>query len=152
MFPGMAVRRVSPPAAFARTADASDVPALTRLLEQLGYPCSEEQVRARLTFGPPDRRVVVAELDGDVVGLAVLELIHPLHDPAPEAVLTALVTEANARHRGIARVLLADVARRARQAGAQHLTLRCHRRRDDAHTFYRALGFDETHLTFDRGL
>jgi len=152
MFPGMAVRRVSLPAPFARSADGADAPALSRLLDQLGHPCSEEQVRARLSFGPPDRRVVVAELDGDVVGLAVLELIHPLHEAAPEGVLTALVTEANARHKGVARVLLADVARRARQAGAQRLTLRCHRRRDDAHAFYRALGFDETHLTFDRAL
>jgi GNAT superfamily N-acetyltransferase len=150
----MAVRRVSSPAPtpFARPAEAADVPAMARLLEQLGYPCSEEQLKARLGFGPPDRRVLVAELDGDVVGLAVLELLHPLHLAVPEGVLTALVTDANARHRGVARVLLADVSRRARQAGAQRLTLRCHRRRDDAHAFYRALGFEETALAFDRPL
>lgn len=128
------------------------MPGITRLLEQLGYPCSEEQLRARLGFGPPDRRVLVAELDADVVGLAVLELLHPLHEAAPEAVLTALVTDANARHRGVARVLLTDASRRARQAGALRLTLRCHRRRDDAHAFYRGQGFEETHLTFDRPL
>lgn len=151
---GMALRRVSPPAPtpFARPAEVTDVPALTRLLEQLGHPCSEEQLRARLGFGPPDRRVIVAELDGEVVGLAVLELLHPLHHGAPEAVLTALVTEANARHRGVARVLLADASRRARQSGASKLYLRCHRRRDDAHAFYRGQGFEETHLTFDRPL
>ncbi len=148
----MALRRVSPPTPFARAAEARDVPALTRLLEQLGYPCTEEQVRARLGFGPPDRRVLVAELDGEVVGLAVLELLHPLHQGAPEAVLTALVSDANVRHRGVARLLLSDVSRRARQAGAARLSLRCHRRRDDAHGFYRALGFEETHLTFDRVL
>ena len=150
----MALRRVSSPAfsPFARPAEVADVPAMTRLLDQLGYPCSEEQLAARLDFGPPDRRVLVAELDGEVVGLAVLELTHPLHRAAPEAVLTALVTDANARHRGVARVLLADASRRARQAGATRLYLRCHRRRDDAHAFYRALGFDETHLTFDRAL
>ena len=96
--------------------------------------------------------MLVAELDGEVVGVAVLELIHPLHTPAPEGVLTALVTDANARHRGAARVLIADASRRARQAGAGKLYLRCHRRRDDAHAFYRAQGFDETHLTFDRKL
>jgi GNAT superfamily N-acetyltransferase len=150
----MAVRRViSPtPTPLARPAEPPDIPAITHLLGQLGYPCSEEQVRARLGFGPPDRRVLVAELDGEVVGLAVLELLHPLHQAAPEAVLTALVTEANARHRGVARVLLADVSRRARQAGAARLTLRCHRRRDDAHAFYRGQGFDETALAFDRPL
>lgn len=148
----MALRRVLSPSPFARPAEPADAPALTRLLEQLGYPASEEQVRARLGFGPPDRRVLVAELDDAVVGLAVLELLHPLHQPQPEAVLTALVTEANARHRGVARVLLADAARRARQAGAAKLYLRCHLRRDDAHAFYRAQGFDETHLTFDRTL
>lgn len=150
----MALRRVSSPApsAFARLADAYDAPALTRLLEQLGYPCTEPQVLARLDFGPPSRRVVVAELDDDLVGLAVLELLHPLHQPACEGVLTALVTDANARHRGVARLLIADVCRRARQAGAMKIYLRCHLRRDDAHAFYRAQGFDETHLTFDRAL
>ncbi|MBK7860377.1 MAG: GNAT family N-acetyltransferase [Archangiaceae bacterium] len=139
-------------APFAREADDRDAAALAHLFEQLGHPCSEEQVRARLGFGPPDRRVLVAELDDAVVGLAVLELIHPLHRGAPEAVLTALVTDANTRHRGVARALLAEVSRRARQAGAATLYLRCHRRRDDAHAFYRAQGFDETHLTFNREL
>ena len=150
----MALRRVSPPAPapFSRPAAPEDVPALTRLLEQLGYPCSEAQLLARLDFGPPDRRVLVAELNGEVIGLAVLELLHPLHRSTPEAVLTALVTDLNARHRGAARVLLADASRRARQAGAAKLYLRCDRRRDDAHAFYRAQGFDETHLTFDRAL
>jgi GNAT superfamily N-acetyltransferase len=150
----MALRRVTSaaPLPFARQAEVGDCPALARLLEQLGYPTSEEQVRLRLDLGPPDRQVLVAELDGEVVGLAVLEFLHPVHCPCPEAVLTALVTEANARHRGVARVLLADVTRRARQAGATELNLRSHRRRDDAHGFYRAQGFDETHLTFDRKL
>jgi GNAT superfamily N-acetyltransferase len=55
-------------------------------------------------------------------------------------------------HRGVARVLLTEVSRLARQRGCLRLQLRCHRRRDDAHTFYRRLGFDETHLSFDREL
>ena len=150
----MAVRRVATaaPVPFAREALGRDSAAIAGLLEQLGYPSSEEQVRARLDFGPLDRRVIVAELDRDIVGLAVLELLHPLHKGAPEAVLTALVPDANARHRGVARTLLADVSRRARQAGAANLYLRTHRRRDDAHAFYRAQGFDELHLTFDRSL
>ena len=125
---------------------------MVHLLEQLGYPTHEEQLRSRLELGPPERRVLLAELDGNVVGLAVLELLHPLHRGAPEAVLTALVTEACARHRGIARTLITDACRRARQAGASKLYLRCNRRRDDAHAFYRAQGFDETHLTFDLSL
>jgi GNAT superfamily N-acetyltransferase len=125
---------------------------MVRLLEQLGYPTHEEQLRARLALGPPNRRVMLAELEGDVVGLAVLELLHPLHHGAPEAVLTALVTEACARHRGVARTLITDACRSARQAGASKLYLRCNLRRDDAHAFYRAQGFDETHLTFDLAL
>jgi GNAT superfamily N-acetyltransferase len=154
MIAAMALRRVASttPTPFARLAEPFDIGGLTRLLEQLGYPCSDEQLRARLGFGPPDRRVIVADLDGELVGLAVLELLHPLHEAAPEGLLTALVTDANFRHRGVARLLLSDLARRARQAGASKLYLRCHRRRDAAHAFYRAQGFDETHLTFDRTL
>jgi GNAT superfamily N-acetyltransferase len=150
----MGLRRVSlpAPAPEVRVAEAADAPAMVRLFEQLGYPCGEEALRSRLDLGPPGRRVLLAELGGDAVGLAVVELLHPLHRAAPEAVLTALVTDANARHRGVARALIAEAARRARQQGATRLSLRCHRRRDDAHAFYRAQGFEETHLTFDRAL
>jgi GNAT superfamily N-acetyltransferase len=150
----MGLRRVSSPAPVpvVRVAEGGDAPALVRLLEHLGYPSSEEALLARLELGPPSRRVLLAELGDDAVGLAVVELLHPLHRAAPEAVLTALVTDANARHRGVARALIAEAARRARQQGATRLFLRCNRRRDDAHAFYRAQGFEETHLTFDRAL
>ena len=62
------------------------------------------------------------------------------------------VTDAMARHRGVGRTLLSEVCRLARQAGCRRLELSSHRRRDDAHAFYRSQGFDETHLCFHREL
>jgi GNAT superfamily N-acetyltransferase len=140
------------PLPLVRSADPSDAAALVGLLEQLGYACTEEAVASRLELSLPTRRALLAELSGSAVGLAVLELLHPLHRAAPEAVLTALITDANTRHRGVARALIVEASLRARQQGATLLYLRCDRRRDDAHGFYRAQGFEETHLTFERPL
>ena len=88
----------------------------------------------------------------DAYSLRCAPQVHGACKDGVRYALEVLVTEANARHKGVARVLLADASRRARQSGATRLTLRSHRRRDDAHAFYRALGFEETHLTFDRPL
>lgn len=147
----MALRRVRAPAACAvvRPAQAEDSEALAQLFAELGHPTTPEALRARLWASPPWRVVLVAERDLEVVGCAVVELTHPLHLPRPEAQLTALVTRADRQHLGIGRALVMMALAWARRSSAARLHLRSSRRRDGAHGFYRALGFEETHLAFD---
>ena len=59
-----------------RDARPKDAVALARLIDQLGYPTSEEAVSARLQRldASPADRVFVAELDGEVVGAASMHL------------------------------------------------------------------------------
>jgi len=102
----MAERRVI---ASTRAAQGSDVHDVVRLLGPLA---SEELVAGFLRRG---KCVEVATLLGEVVGLAVLEWLHPLQRAGSEAWLTALVTDASARHRGVARALLGSIGRRVRQ-------------------------------------
>ena len=94
----------------------------------------------------------MAELGIAVAGAAVIEVHHPLHRRGREAQVTALVTDADARHRGVARVLVSHAVAWARREGCDRVFVRVHARRDDAHAFFRAIGFEETHLCFDWSL
>ncbi len=142
-----------------RAPTPADAPFVTELLEQLGYPSTEEQVLARLASLPavPTQVVLVGELwlgthQTAVAGLLVMELGWYFHSDARHAHVTALVTDRRYRHRGVARGLLVEAQAIARRAGCTVMHVRSNRARDEAHGFYRALGFDETHLTFDKPL
>ena len=134
-----------------RPARADDVPALVQLFEQLGYTTDEPTLRAQLEhFGRGGARALVAELANQrVAGIATVA-IHPrLYTRAPSAQLTALVTDRAARRHGVGRALTRAAAEIARTAGCEKLYVRTNRRRQESPPFYRSLGFEETHLTFD---
>lgn len=134
-----------------RPARADDAPSLVRLFAQLGYTTDEPTLRAQLEqFGHGGAKALVAERgDRKVVGAATIA-IHPrLYTRAPSAQLTALITDAEARRLGVGRALTEAAAAHAREAGCEKLYVRTHRRRAESPPFYRSLGFQETHLTFD---
>jgi GNAT superfamily N-acetyltransferase len=134
-----------------RAARPDDVPALAQLFEQLGYTTDEQTLRAQLEhFGRGGAHALVAELTSHrLAGLATVA-IHPrLYSRAPSAQLTALVTDRAARRHGVGRALARAAAEIARTAGCEKLYVRTNRRRQESPPFYRSLGFEETHLTFD---
>ncbi|HVP62529.1 MAG TPA: GNAT family N-acetyltransferase [Myxococcaceae bacterium] len=134
-----------------RPARPDDVPALAQLFEQLGYVTDEPTLRAQLEhFGRSGAHALVAELASHrLAGLATVA-IHPrLYSRSPSAQLTALVTDRAARRHGVGRVLTRAAAEIARAAGCEKLYVRTNRRRPESPPFYRSLGFEETHLTFD---
>ena len=91
----------------------------------------------------PRCRILVAELDGLVVGLLSLWFRDRLNHPTPEAWIPDLVVLPDARRRGVASALL-DAARREAVAGGCHLLrLESGHQRDEAHALYRALGFTD---------
>jgi N-acetylglutamate synthase-like GNAT family acetyltransferase len=49
----------------------------------------------------------------------------------------------------VGRALTEAAAAHAREAGCEKLYVRTNRRRAESPPFYRSLGFQETHLTFD---
>ena len=135
------------------TAEA-DVAAIAELLGQLGYPSSVEQVRARLAAlaASGSNYVLVAETEGQVVGLAALQIGQQLEKDDRHGQLTALVTGQHVRRKGVAQALVRAVEELAREQRCELLFLRSNKRRSDAHAFYRAEGFRETHLTFNKTL
>lgn len=134
-----------------RPARADDARALVRLFEQLGYTTDEQTIRAQLEhFGRSGAHALVAELSSHrLAGLATVA-VHPrLYTRAPSAQLTALVTDRAARRHGVGRALTRAAAEIAREAGCEKLYVRTNRRRPESPPFYRSLGFEETHFTFD---
>ena len=134
-----------------RPARPGDVPALVQLFEQLGYATDEPTLRAQLEhFGRGGAFALVAELSTQALAGLATVAVHPrLYSRAPSAQLTALVTDRAARRHGVGRALTRAAADIAREAGCEKLYVRTNRRRQESPPFYRSLGFEETHLTFD---
>jgi len=134
-----------------RPARPGDVPALVQLFEQLGYATDEPTLRAQLEhFGRGGAFALVAELSTQALAGLATVAIHPrLYSRAPSAQLTALVTDRAARRHGVGRALTRAAADIAREAGCEKLYVRTNRRRQESPPFYRSLGFEDTHLTFD---
>jgi N-acetylglutamate synthase-like GNAT family acetyltransferase len=135
-----------------RDAGVTDIPAITTLLAQLGYPDTEETVRSRfnavLTTGS---KVLLAQSDGIVLGLAALDCTRHLHRP-PDGRLTALVVAADYRHAGIGKRLLEATEVVFRDWGCARAELSSGGRRADAHRFFRREGYVEAPKRFRKSL
>jgi GNAT superfamily N-acetyltransferase len=136
-----------------RDARPADADAIALLLTQLGYPSDAEAVEWRL-----DRllivgdRVVVAELDGAVVGLAHLQVTPAIERDRPAAKVGALVVDEAHRGHGIGRALVEAMEEEARRRGCELLFLTTSEGRDDAHAFYERVGLERTGRRYGRTL
>ena len=122
-----------------RDARPDDAPRLAELVSQLGYPTSAAAVAARLERlrVRESDRVVVAESEGDVVGLASLHVSQPLEYDEPTARVSALVVDEAQRRRGIGEALVGELEAEARRRRCCLLYLTTAEQRTDAHAFYR---------------
>lgn len=136
-----------------RDAGPADAEAVAALLTQLGYPSGVSDVEERL-----DRlrivgdRVVVAEADGKVAGLAHLQVTPALERERPAARIGALVVDEAFRGRGIGRALLDVLEGEARLRGCELIYLTTSEGRDDAHAFYERVGLKRDGRRYARTL
>ena len=137
-----------------RPASSEDADRVAELLEQLGYPTSPEAARRRLELlvASHNDEVWVAERDGTVVGLVAIHVSASLERDGEVAKVSAIVVDEPARRDGIGQQLMALAEREARRRGCVLLFLTTAERRQDAHAFYRGLGFEETGRRFAKAL
>lgn len=129
-----------------RVATLDDAVAIQRLnQDDLGYDHPLPAVRDALAdaLASPRDRVLVAEIDGRVVGYVHGEDFRLLYEPALVNVLGIAVATAD-QGRGAGRALLADLEAWARARGAHALRLVSGEARPGAHAFYGRLGFRPT--------
>jgi GNAT superfamily N-acetyltransferase len=136
-----------------RKADPADAAFLAELVSQLGYPATADEVRGRMEQLDRDgQRLLVAELDGGLVGIAVMQVTPVLINDTPTCRLAVLVVAKPARRRGIGRALTSAVEEEARRLGCDRIVLESGVWRDEAHGFYRALDYESIALGFQKRL
>ena len=125
----------------------TDAPAIATLMGELGYPAWPEEIPARLKELALDAKtsaVWVAELDGHAVGIATAKRFPAIHQSAPVVWLTVLVVAESARGRGVGTRLVNEAEEWARYQGARKIALTSALHREDAHDFYKRLGYEHT--------
>jgi GNAT superfamily N-acetyltransferase len=136
-----------------RFAVTDDAEAIAGLFVELGHPVGTEEMAARLArFEQLGEEALVAQVDGEVVGVCVLHATPVLHRPAPVGRLTAVVVRAALRGAGVGRALVAASEARLRERGCELLELTSNMPLVEAHAFYERLGFEKTSYRFFKPL
>jgi len=136
-----------------RAAEVRDGTAISSLIEQLGYRATGEDVAERLAAMAGEGQVVlVAELDGRVVGCLSTSIMRVLHRPAPVGRISMMVVDEGCRSRGIGAALVRAAERSLAERGCYMVEVTSHVRRTEAHRFYEKLGYERTSVRLAREL
>jgi ribosomal protein S18 acetylase RimI-like enzyme len=140
-----------------REAMAEDAEAIHALAGALAATVGDspprfEDVRARLVelLEEPRTRILVAEDDGVVVGVASLWIKPDLAHGDTVIEVPTLVVEEGSRREGVGKLLMEEVQRLGAANGADLIELVATTQNVAAREFYRTLGFVETdHVTLE---
>src|SRR5688572_25437553 len=126
-----------------RVAVKEDLPAITRLSAQLGYPVGEDELGERLEAlkRHPGQQLLLWEEDDEVVGWAHVSECLGINHP-PRAEITAMVVDEKWRSRGVGGKLVNAVEAWAKARGLSQLRVRSQEKRSRAHAFYLNQGFE----------
>jgi GNAT superfamily N-acetyltransferase len=146
-----------------RTARPEDLAALLELYVELtsgalsGAPGDHETSFTALerVLAQPDRYLLVAVLDGRVVGTADLAILPNItHLGTPWGIVENVIVASAWRRSGVASALFAEIERIARANGCHKVGLMSGKTRIEAHRFYSSAGYEALcegfKLYFDR--
>ena len=138
-------------AARIRRAGPADAAFIAELIAQLGYPAAVDETRGRMERLDQDGQILfVAELDGELAGIAALQIYPVLVQDAPICRLAVLAVAERMRRRGIGRALTLAVEEEARRSGCDRVVLDSAVWRDEAHEFYRSRQYESTAQCFQK--
>lgn len=140
-----------------RLATRTDLPAIVRMLaedelgaqrERFEMPLPQAYYAAFETIdGDPNQELVVAEVDGEVVGTLQLMFLPSLsYQGGTRAQVESVRVARRMRAQGIGAEMMKWTIERARQRGCRLMQLTSHKSRTDAHRFYEKLGFTKSHI------
>lgn len=119
--------------------DAGDVARLNRVFN--GVKATTAEIATWMAASAQVERVIVAEVDGRIVGLACLRLVPTPLYAEPYAELTELFVEAAYRRQGVGTALVRHAETLARQGGADELLLQTGDLNHNARSFYQSIGY-----------
>lgn len=140
-----------------RPATRADVPTIVRLLADDPLGASRETPNDLAPYdeafdrilAEPQHRLVVAELDGAVVGTLHLTILPGLsRRGASRGLVEAVRVDSSVRSGGLGTQLLTWAVDAARESGCTLVQLTTEASRTDAHRFYERLGFAASHVGF----
>ena len=132
-----------------REAIIADAPALAGLIAELDYQVTADEVIERLDAqAAMGIGTLVAVEDGAVVGCASWSLMRVLHRPGPVGRVSMMVVTEALRGRGVGRALVRAVEARCAALGCVLVEVTSNVRREEAHRFYEALGYERTSFRF----
>jgi GNAT superfamily N-acetyltransferase len=139
-------------AALIRSARPDDAADVARLLGQLGYPSTPDQVLRRLSrLDAGDAHLVlVCEFAGRLIGLVTAWAGDCIHRDGPIGRVTALIVADGQRQRGTGSDLLARAEAWLRRRGATVAIVNAQLTRAEAHRFYESRGYAVTGKRFSK--
>ncbi len=137
-----------------RNAVEHDAEAIALLLTELGYPQHSETVRAKLLLLQQDStfRVFVAEVEAVIAGVIAFDVQPLFHQARSIGTIMALIVRDSFRNRGIGSALIRHIEHVATEAGCIKIAVASGVHREDAHRFYRSLGYEENTRRFVKSL
>jgi GNAT superfamily N-acetyltransferase len=140
-----------------RRARREDLPSIVRMLaeDDLGSRRERFEVPLPVSYyeafeqvgNNPNHELIVAELDGEVVGTLHLMFLPSISfQGGLRAQVESVRVEGKVRGRGIGSGMMKWTIERAWARGAHLVQLTTHRSREDAHRFYERLGFTKSHV------
>jgi GNAT superfamily N-acetyltransferase len=142
--PGMALQL--------RPVRRQDASRLVPLLEQLGYPTTETEVHERLDYwlDDPVNRLIGADDDGELIGVAALGVLPGLEVTGRTGRVLALVVDERYRSRGVGQTLVKAAEEQAKADGCVKMEITSSRYRTRTHEFYQQLGYEDVCATSAR--
>jgi GNAT superfamily N-acetyltransferase len=137
-----------------RRATLADQPAISKLLDQLGYPGTGDYLlqNLQIMLSGPLSEVLVYEFDGEVAGFIAFDFIPQLATKGDFARISCFAVDENARSKGIGHLLEEHFTRLANERNCDRIEVHCHLRRVDAHRFYQRQGYEESPKYFRKML
>jgi len=97
----------------------------------------------------PDFRVYVCVVAGKIVGTFALLIMRNLaHLGAPSAIVEDVAVDPNCQRKGIGKMMMQYALKLATEKGCYKAVLSSNLRRERAHEFYKALGFEHHGYSF----
>src|SRR5436190_16189605 len=143
------------PAPLIRLATEADLPAILRAYSESGidagqaFSTDEALSQFALLQQYPSYRIFVAEIDGAIAGTYALIILDNLAKRGARAgVVEDVAVLPDRQGTGIGRAMMEHARQECRAAGCYKMTLSSNLKRDAAHRFYDALGFERHGYSF----
>jgi len=87
-------------------------------------------------------KVIVAEVEGELVGFACVQIVRSVCSDSPWAELTELFVDEASRRRGVGAALVSEAERISWKSGCSELVLRTRASNHDARTLFDNCGYE----------